>query len=341
MRKNLTAFAVLAVVSGIAPAAVAETALDFAPHVPHRAGELPAYTQNVFYARQQTGVELYGDAYTWWGQAAGRYDRGRVPREKAVLALRPQSNLRMGHVAAVSRVIDSRTILLRHANWSPIDGRRGQVENDVRAVDVSPNNDWSAVRVWYGPSQDLGQTVWPAYGFIYPGKTAARAPAPRPVTPQQPAQPAVMPRQNLASATVPARQAAAATRTAAPVSAPVRAQTGSQGSAAALIRAQAGAPVQTRSNLRTLARAPESAVQQQRPAANLPKRPSPAAPVAQVAARAQTTPVRTAAAAPVRAQPQRQAQPAARQASAPARAPATASAAPRRDVIGDLIRANR
>ena len=73
----------------------------------------------------------------------------------------------LGHVAMVSKVIDRRTVLLRHANWSPIDGRRGQIEMDVRAVDVSPNNDWSEVRVWYAPIGDLGTTHWPVNGFIY------------------------------------------------------------------------------------------------------------------------------------------------------------------------------
>jgi hypothetical protein len=68
----------------------------------------------------------------------------------------------------------SRTVLLRHANWSPINGVRGQTENDVRAVDVSDANDWSAVRVWYAPIQDLGTTHWPVDGFIY--NRPARAP---------------------------------------------------------------------------------------------------------------------------------------------------------------------
>jgi hypothetical protein len=75
--------------------------------------------------------------------------------------------MELGHVAAVSRIIDSRTVLLRHANWSPINGRRGQIEKDVRAVDVSPENDWSEVRVWYAPIADLGTTRWPVNGFIY------------------------------------------------------------------------------------------------------------------------------------------------------------------------------
>jgi hypothetical protein len=84
------------------------------------------------------------------------------------MAFQPYGNMTLGHVAAVSRVVDSRTVLLRHANWSPIDGRRGQIEDNVEAVDVSPDNDWSQVRVWYAPIQNLGSTAWPVAGFIYP-----------------------------------------------------------------------------------------------------------------------------------------------------------------------------
>jgi surface antigen len=133
---------------------------------PQSASELP-YLQCVPYARQVSGIAIYGDAWTWWDQAAGRYERGYRPRIGAVMAFKPHGNMRLGHVAAVSRVIDSRTVLLRHANWSPINGRRGQIEDDVRAIDVSPGNDWSEVRVWYGPIQAIGGTAWPVAGFIY------------------------------------------------------------------------------------------------------------------------------------------------------------------------------
>lgn len=132
-----------------------------------RAGELPAYLQCVPFARDRSGVQIYGDARTWWEQAAGRYRRGTRPRPGAVMTFRPTGTMVLGHVATVARVIDSRTVLLDHANWSPIDGRRGQVERGVKAVDVSPGNDWSQVRVWYAPLQDLGTTAWPVAGFIY------------------------------------------------------------------------------------------------------------------------------------------------------------------------------
>jgi surface antigen len=155
--------------------------------------ELAPYLQCVPYARALTGIQIYGDAHTWWDQAAGRYDRGKAPRVGAVMAFVPQGSMTLGHVAAVSRVLDSRTVLLDHANWSPINGRRGQVERDVRAVDVSPGNDWSQVRVWYAPVQGIGTTVWPVHGFIYGSRSqlagtrlaAVSAPqvAPQPLSP--------------------------------------------------------------------------------------------------------------------------------------------------------------
>ncbi|MCJ2184535.1 CHAP domain-containing protein [Novosphingobium sp. 1949] len=115
------------------------------------------------YARELSGIAIYGDAYTWWTKAQGRYARGHVPRVGAVMAIRPYGNSQLGHVATVARVIDSRTILLDHANWS----YPGKIERNVTALDVSPDNDWSEVRIWYGPSQTLGVSHWPVEGFIY------------------------------------------------------------------------------------------------------------------------------------------------------------------------------
>src|SRR3546814_17624295 len=73
-----------------------------------------------------------------------------------------------GHVAVVEKIVGDREILISHANWSPIRGRRGQIERDVRVVDVSERGDWSLVRVWYAPIGDLGTRANPVQGFIYP-----------------------------------------------------------------------------------------------------------------------------------------------------------------------------
>lgn len=125
--------------------------------------------QCVPFARRLTGIAIFGDAHTWWKQAQGRYSRGHQPREGAVLAIKPYANSKLGHVAAVSKVVDARTILISHANWSS----PGQIERNVTALDVSADNDWSQVRVWYGPNRKLGTTRWPVAGFIYGAGTKA------------------------------------------------------------------------------------------------------------------------------------------------------------------------
>ena len=139
------------------------------------AGALAQVLQCVPYAREVTGIRIFGDAHTWWQQAAGRYARGATPRVGAIMAMRPHANSRLGHVAAVSRVINSRTVLLRHANWSS----PGQIEDNVKAIDVSDRGDWSKVRVWHGPSGKLGVRHWPLFGFIYPDKAGEKREVPR------------------------------------------------------------------------------------------------------------------------------------------------------------------
>lgn len=126
--------------------------------------------QCVPFARALTGVTIFGDAHTWWEQAEGRYQRGETPKVGAVMAFRPHGNMRLGHVAAVRKILDKRTLLISHANWSTIDGIRGHIEEDVRVIDVSEENDWSRVRVWYTPNSALGGNEWPLHGFIYPQK---------------------------------------------------------------------------------------------------------------------------------------------------------------------------
>ena len=129
--------------------------------------------QCVTFARQFSGIELFGDAATWWHGAVGRYEQGFVPRIGGVMVFKPFAHMRVGHVATVSEIVSPREIKVTHANWSPIDGRRGQVEENVTVVDTSAANDWSRVRVWYAPLADLGKTDYPVYGFIYGHAAAA------------------------------------------------------------------------------------------------------------------------------------------------------------------------
>ena len=138
-----------------------------------------SYLQCVPFARAESGVEIRGNAKTWWAQAAGTYERGDEPRQGAVMAFAGTRGMPMGHVAVVKKVVSDREILIDHANWSPINGRRGQIERGVRVVDVSDAGDWSLVRVWYAPIGDLGLRANPVQGFIYAGDAPDAAnPAP-------------------------------------------------------------------------------------------------------------------------------------------------------------------
>jgi len=125
--------------------------------------------QCVPFARQQSGISLRGDAWTWWTAAAGQYDRGQAPRLGAVVVFKQHGSMRHGHVAVIAEVISARKVRVDHANWAPHLGQgRGQVSKMVIVTDVSPHNDWSEVRVWNKDSGELGTRTYPTYGFIYP-----------------------------------------------------------------------------------------------------------------------------------------------------------------------------
>jgi len=133
---------------------------------------LPAqaqFYQCVAYAREATGVTIRGNANTWWGQAEGVYARGKAPKPGAILAFKSMRGMPAGHVAVVAAVVNDRELLLDHANWS----RRGRVERGVRAIDVSPEGDWSQVRVWFAGIGDIGTRTNPTFGFIYPKSAPA------------------------------------------------------------------------------------------------------------------------------------------------------------------------
>ena len=130
------------------------------------------YWQCVPFARLISGIQIFGDARTWWSQAVGKYETGVVPRAGAVLCFKPTSRMRLGHVAVVSQVLTDRVVQITHANWSPIEGSRGKVEKDVTVIDVSANGDWSQVKVWYDPNRDLGGSTYSVHGFIYHDATS-------------------------------------------------------------------------------------------------------------------------------------------------------------------------
>ena len=115
------------------------------------------------YARRHVAISLRGDAWRWWQAAEGRYERGTRPRVGSVLVLKRRGGSR-GHLAVVTRINGPREIVVDHANWL----NRGRIHLATPVRDVSANNDWSAVRVWYTPGNVLGRSTYPSYGFIYP-----------------------------------------------------------------------------------------------------------------------------------------------------------------------------
>ena len=119
-----------------------------------------------------SGIQLFGKAASWWAQATGKYAQGNAPKPGSVLVFKAIDRMRAGHVATVSEVINDRTIKVTHANWSVINGKRGQVEKDVLVVDASEKGDWSKVRVWYATIGDVGIKAYPTYGFIYAPQSA-------------------------------------------------------------------------------------------------------------------------------------------------------------------------
>lgn len=112
------------------------------------------------FARNVSGIEIHGDAWTWWEQAGAEYPKGRVPVAGAVLNFRSSGGMRLGHVAVVSAVVSEREILVDQANWVT-----NRITTDTVVIDVSERNDWSQVRV-ENRSNSFGR-VYPTYGFIY------------------------------------------------------------------------------------------------------------------------------------------------------------------------------
>lgn len=119
--------------------------------------------QCVTYARARSGIELYGDAGTWWDAAIDRYERSSRPRDGAVLVFKP-TRTSVGHLAVVTRVVSKRLIVADHANWL----NNGRIHEGTPIEDVSAAGDWSAVRVWYTPGGSWGITRYATSGFILP-----------------------------------------------------------------------------------------------------------------------------------------------------------------------------
>ncbi len=115
------------------------------------------------FARAFTGISLSGEAADWWRQADGRYPRMSRPEIGSVLVFRRSGRLPNGHVAVVSQVLSRRQIMVTQANWV-----HHRVTADQPVLDVSQDGDWTAVRVWWSPSGQMGITDYPIFGFIRP-----------------------------------------------------------------------------------------------------------------------------------------------------------------------------
>lgn len=119
--------------------------------------------QCVPFARAESGIQIRGDAWTWWGKARKRYQRSSIPAVGAVLAFKRRGRSR-GHLSVVTHVVSDREIVVDHANWL----NRGRIHRHARVRDISRNNDWSRVRVWHVPTRRYGIRTYAPYGFIYP-----------------------------------------------------------------------------------------------------------------------------------------------------------------------------
>jgi len=118
--------------------------------------------QCVPYARAHSEVKLYGDAYTWWDKAEGKYPREAAPEPGAVMVLNNYAGPDRAHIAVVSKLVSAREIRVDHANW--LDDGSIYVNDPVE--DVSESNDWSLVRVFNLKTDAWGGKVYPVQGFI-------------------------------------------------------------------------------------------------------------------------------------------------------------------------------
>ncbi|MGD0865046.1 MAG: CHAP domain-containing protein [Rhizomicrobium sp.] len=122
----------------------------------------------VEYARLRSGLEIFGDAKTWWQRAGNLYAKFTQPAADAVMVFSGSARIARGHVAVVARIVSPREIRVDQANWR----NRGEIDHNTPVLDVSAQNDWSRVRVWDIGSNRFGSRVYAIKGFI--GRNAAQ-----------------------------------------------------------------------------------------------------------------------------------------------------------------------
>lgn len=122
--------------------------------------------QCVPYVRAHSSVDIHGDAYTWWEKASGLYARNSAPVEGSVMVMVGYAGKHRAHVAIVRRLVTPREIRIDHANWL----NDGAIYVNDPVIDVSPDNDWSQVKVWNIRSGTWGTKTYALRGFIGPGQ---------------------------------------------------------------------------------------------------------------------------------------------------------------------------
>jgi hypothetical protein len=118
----------------------------------------------VVFARERSGIDIHGDAWTWWDQAQGRYPRETTPENGAVLVLTGYAGDKRAHLAVVRETVSPRLIRVDHANWL----NDGRIYLDDPVADVSAANDWSEVRVYNLRDHGWGSRTYQVQGFIAP-----------------------------------------------------------------------------------------------------------------------------------------------------------------------------
>ena len=124
----------------------------------------PKPLECVPYARMRSGVALFGNAGTWWAKAEGRYTKSSMPLLGSVIVLTGYAGPGRGHVGVVSELVTEREIRLDHANWLG----DGAIYLHDPVADVSPDNNWSEVRVWNPRTRAWGTKTYLVEGFIGP-----------------------------------------------------------------------------------------------------------------------------------------------------------------------------
>jgi surface antigen len=116
----------------------------------------------VKFARELSGIDILGDARTWWDRAAGLYERSANPEAGAVLVFAATKRISRGHVAVVKRIVSAHEIVVDHANWM----NDGNIYLNMPVKDVSAAGDWSEVRVWDARDNQWGARTYPVRGFV-------------------------------------------------------------------------------------------------------------------------------------------------------------------------------